>query len=149
MPRPTDSLAGCILSASWRNRPREVRGIVDCGCNGYLRNPRICCSRVRVHSNLNALVRRVSGRQVTFEKNPFFLSTPLLGCEWLRVVKEAENNAISVMARGERRLRNFSKKCILNENSGDHGMKKRERRLFAGNKLRGKLFSSKKVNSGF
>jgi len=89
------------------------------------------------------------GKTGHVREESLFSSTPLLGFEWLRVVKEAENNVISVMARGERRLRSFSKKCILNENSGDRGMKKRERRLFAGNKLRGKLFSSKKVNSGF
>ena len=55
------------------------------------------------------------------EESPFS-NMFLLRFERLRVVKEAENNvAISVTARGERRFRGFSKRCILNENSGDRG----------------------------
>lgn len=70
-----------------------------------------------------------------------------LGFERLRVVKEANNVTISVTVYGERRFRGISKRRILNENSGDRGM--RQHRLFAGNKLRGELFSSKRVDLKF
>lgn len=134
------------LSAS-RNRPRRVWGLswIEL-CNRYY--PCLCCSRIRVHLKFKCVSPACIGETGHVREESLFSYT--LGFGRLRVVKGAENNVATHQSRRTESvgLESPSKRCILNENGGERG-KRVSPFCWKRDALRGKLFSSKKMDSGF
>lgn len=103
---------------------------------------------MRVHLKFKCASPACIGETGHVREESLFSYTPGFGR--LRVVKGAENNVATHQSRRTESvgLEGSSKRCILNENGGDRG-KRVSPFCWKRDVLRGKLFSSKKMDSGF